>query len=166
MFFVRTASERDLAKVSALLGETWHATYDLCYGPQKVSELTAQWHSVAALKAKLARKNAEFVVADNGLDIGGMGYASMSDTLTKGAVLHQLYVHPKFQRQGIGRDMFAELETCFPDAEFMQLEVETQNRAALSFYEAHGFVKIGETANCGDGQSGIPAIIMEKPLEN
>lgn len=164
MFFVRTASERDLAKVSALLGETWHATYDALYGAAKVDELTGKWHSVPALKARLARRDAEFVVADNGRDIGGMGYAAMSETLKKGVVLHQLYVHPSFQRQGIGREMFAELETCFPDAEFMQLEVEPQNAAALSFYEAHGFRKIGETANCGDGQSGIAAIIMEKPL--
>ncbi|OJG00266.1 GNAT family N-acetyltransferase [Pararhizobium antarcticum] len=164
MFFVRTASERDLAKVSALLVETWHATYDGIYGVEKVAELTAKWHSVPALKARLARKDAEFVVADNGRDIGGMGYAAMSETHKKGAVLHQLYVLPKFQKQGIGRDMFAELETCFPDAEFMQLEVEPQNRAALAFYEAHGFVKIGETANCGDGQSGIAALVMEKPL--
>ena len=164
MFFVRTASERDLAKVSALLGETWHATYDALYGAVKVEELTEKWHSVPALKARLARKDAEFVVADNGKDIGGMGYAAMSETLKKGVVLHQLYVHPSFQRQGIGRDMFAELETCFPDAEFMQLEVDPQNRAALSFYEGLGFRKIGETANCGDGQSGIAAIIMEKPL--
>lgn len=164
MFFVRTASERDLEKVSALLGETWHATYDALYGASKVEELTAKWHSVPALKARLARKHAEFVVADNGRDIGGMGYAAMSETLKKGVILHQLYVHPSFQRQGIGRDMFAELETCFPDAEFMQLEVEPRNEAALSFYEAHGFRKIGETANCGDGQSGIAAIIMEKPL--
>lgn len=166
MFFVRTASERDLAKVSALLGETWHATYDALYGAAKVEELTEKWHSVPALKARLARKHAEFVVADNGKDIGGMGYAAMSETLKKGVVLHQLYVHPSFQRQGIGRDMFAELETCFPDAEFMQLEVDPQNRAALSFYEGLGFRKIGETSNCGDGQSGIAAIIMEKPLSS
>ncbi|HTO29885.1 MAG TPA: GNAT family N-acetyltransferase [Pararhizobium sp.] len=164
MFFVRTASERDLEKVSALLGETWHATYEALYGAAKVEELTAKWHSVPALKARLARKDAEFVVADNGKDIGGMGYAAMSETLKKGVVLHQLYVHPSFQRQGIGREMFAELETCFPDAEFMQLEVDPRNDAALSFYEAHGFRKIGETANCGDGQSGIAALILEKPL--
>ncbi|WP_275790726.1 GNAT family N-acetyltransferase [Pararhizobium gei] len=164
MFFVRTASERDLAKVSALLGETWHATYDVLYGVDKVTELTEKWHSLPALKARLARKNAEFVVADSGKDIGGMGYAAMSETRTKTAVLHQLYVLPKFQRQGIGREMFAELETCFPDAEIMQLEVEPQNRQAIDFYQAHGFVKTGETASCGDAQSGIPAIVMEKPL--
>ncbi|MQW88273.1 GNAT family N-acetyltransferase [Sinorhizobium saheli] len=164
MFFVRTASERDLERVRALLVETWHATYDSFYGVEKVSELTAKWHSIEALRARLQRKNAEFVVADNGREIAGMGFAAMSETLEKTVVLHQLYVLPKYQRHGIGRDMFAELETCFPDAERMRLEVEPQNLHALAFYRAHGFAEVGRTSNCGDDQSGIPALILEKRL--
>ncbi|WP_018239440.1 GNAT family N-acetyltransferase [Ensifer sp. BR816] len=164
MFFVRTASERDLEKVRALLAETWHATYDTFYGAEKVEELTANWHSMNALRARLQRKNAEFVVADNGGEIAGMGFAAMSDTLKKTVILHQLYVLPKYQRQGIGRDMFAELETCFPDAERMRLEVEPENLRALAFYHAHGFSEVGRTGNCGDEQSGIPALILEKRL--
>ncbi|MEI2301726.1 GNAT family N-acetyltransferase [Ensifer sp. MJa1] len=164
MFFVRTASERDLEKVRALLVETWHATYDTFYGVEKVNELTQRWHSVPALKAKLARKQAEFLVADDGRQLGGMGYAAMSESLPKTAVLHQLYVLPKYQRQGIGRDIFAELETCFPDAERMRVEVEPQNLHALAFYRTHGFAEVGKTASCGDEQSGLPAIILEKHL--
>lgn len=164
MFFVRTAHEADLQKVSRLLAETWHATYDGLYGAGKVDELTGRWHSVAALKARLAMKNAEFVVADDGRELAGMAFAAMSADHPKTAVLHQLYVLPRFHRQGIGRDLFAEIETCFPDAEVMRLEVEPQNAGAIAFYEAHGFVKAGETSNCGDGQSGIPAFIFEKPL--
>lgn len=164
MFFVRTASERDLEKVRALLVETWHATYDTFYGVEKVNELTGRWHSLPALKARLERKNAEFLVADDGRSIGGMGYASMSDTLKKTVMLHQLYVLPKLQGQGIGRDIFAELETCFPDAERMRVEVEPQNLHALAFYRAHGFSEVGQVSNCGDEQSGLPALILEKPL--
>lgn len=164
MFFVRTASERDLEKVRALLVETWHATYDTFYGVEKVNELTGRWHSLPALKARLERKDAEFLVADDGRSIGGMGYASMSDTLKKTVMLHQLYVLPKLQGQGIGRDIFAELETCFPDAERMRVEVEPQNLHALAFYRAHGFSEVGQVSNCGDEQSGLPALILEKPL--
>jgi ribosomal protein S18 acetylase RimI-like enzyme len=164
MFFVRTASARDLDKVRALLVETWHATYDTFYGVDKVDELTAKWHSIEALRARLQRKSAEFVVADNGSEIAGMGFAAMSDTLKKTVILHQLYVLPRYQRQGVGRDMFAELETCFPDAELMRLEVEPQNLHALAFYRAHGFSQVESTANCGDDQSGIPALILEKRL--
>lgn len=164
MFFVRTASERDLEKVRALLVETWHATYDTFYGVDKVNELTGRWHSLPALKARLERKDAEFLVADDGRNIGGMGYAAMSDKLKKTVLLHQLYVLPKLQRQGIGRDIFAELETCFPDAERMRVEVEPQNLHALAFYHAHGFSEVDRTSDCGDDQSGLPALILEKPL--
>ncbi|MBB3978078.1 ribosomal protein S18 acetylase RimI-like enzyme [Rhizobium azooxidifex] len=168
MFFVRTASEHDLEKVSALLAATWHATYDAVYGVDKVSEITAKWHSVQALAEKLKRKDSEFVVADDGKALGGMGYAAMSASEPTVAILHQLYVLPQHQGQRIGRDMFAELETCFPDAKVMRLEVEPRNTAAIAFYEAHGFEKVGETGNCGGdqsgSQSGIPALVYEKTL--
>jgi GNAT superfamily N-acetyltransferase len=129
MYFVRTAGERDLDKVRALLGETWHATYDRLYGADKVDEIHASWHSVAALKARLEKMHSEFVVADSGKEIGGMGYATMSAEMAKTALLHMLYVRPSLQRQGIGRDLFAELETCFPDAELMRVEVALSRRA-------------------------------------
>lgn len=164
MFFVRTATERDLPQVSALLAEAWHATYDAFYGAARVSEITAKWHSVEALKAQLARPDAEFVVADDGKALAGMGYAAMSKTEPGIAVLHQLYVLPQYQRQGIGRDIFAELETCFPDAKKMRLEVAPENTPAIGFYTAHGFAKVGETASCGGEHSGIAAWVLEKAL--
>jgi ribosomal protein S18 acetylase RimI-like enzyme len=164
VFFVRTASERDLAKVSALLAETWHATYDGFYGADRVSEITARWHSVPALKARLERKDSEFVVADNGREFAGMGYVAMAKDRLKTALLHQLYVLPRYQRQGIGRDMFAELETCFPDANAMLLEVDPRNEAAVAFYLAHGFAKVGEARHTADDVSGVPLHVYEKPL--
>ena len=44
--FVRSASERDLAAVRALLVETWHATYDPIYGAERVTAITDDWHSM------------------------------------------------------------------------------------------------------------------------
>ncbi|MGO7364995.1 GNAT family N-acetyltransferase [Rhizobium leguminosarum] len=165
MYFVRTAGERDLEKVRALLVESFHATYDGLHGRAKVADLIAHLFSPAALKTRLVRKDAEFLVADDGRNIGGMGYAAMSQQLTKTVMLHLLYVRPALQRQGIGRDIFAELETCFPYAEIMRLEVEPQNAAAIAFYRTHGFTEVGRNENNGAGQSGIPALIFEKPLE-
>lgn len=51
MMFVRTASERDLVAIRALLVETWHATYDAIYGAAKETEITDEWHSIASLRA-------------------------------------------------------------------------------------------------------------------
>lgn len=165
MYFVRTAGERDLEKVRALLAESFHATYDGLHGRARVDDLIIHLFSPTALKARLVRKDAEFLVADDGRNIGGMGYAAMSQALTKTVMLHLLYVRPALQRQGIGRDIFAELETCFPDAEIMRLEVEPENTAAIAFYLSHGFTEIGRNENGGPGQSGIPTRIFEKPLE-
>ncbi len=47
----------------------------------------------------------------------------------------------------------------------MRLEVEPQNAAAIAFYLSHGFTEVGRNENSGAGQSGIPALIFEKPLE-
>ena len=39
--FIRTAGERDLVDIGALLAETWHATYDPIYGAAGVAENAA-----------------------------------------------------------------------------------------------------------------------------
>lgn len=164
MFFIRTASERDLVKVRALLVETWHATYDPLYGAEKIDELIEMFLTPASLKQRLEQKDSEFVVADDGKQLGGMGYASLSKDTAKTAILHMLYVHPSVQRQGIGRDIFAELETCFPDANRMRLDVEPENTVAIDFYKGLGFDEVGRNENAGPKQSGIPALIFERSL--
>lgn len=164
MFFVRTASEKDLPAVSSLLGAVWHASYDGLYGAERVGAITRDWHSVAALQAQIRRTDSDFLVADDGKRLGGMGYAAMMPGQPDTVMLHQLYVLPAFQGQGLGRDMFAELETCFPKAQRMRLEVAPDNARAIAFYAGLGFVEVGRTANCGRDQSGLPALIMEKRL--
>jgi ribosomal protein S18 acetylase RimI-like enzyme len=162
MFFVRTAMKTDLPAVRKLLVETWHATYDAIYGRDRVEEITEAWHSVTELETRLARPQSEFLVADDGRTIGGMAYAARSGKDV--VVIHQLYVHPDHQRQGVGRDLFAELETCFDGAKRMRLEVEPENAVALAFWHAHGFSEVGRTEQCGEGGIAIPALVMEKPL--
>lgn len=163
MFFIRTASERDVEPVRTLLAKTWHATYDALYGEEKVSKMIAAWHSPQAIKERIEKKGGEFLVADDGKRLGGMGYAAMSIKMTKTALLYQLYVAPEFQRQGVGRDIFAELETCFPDAEIMRLEVDPKNAPAIAFYKGVGFVEVDEIERMA-GVEGLPGIVMEKSL--
>lgn len=164
MFFVRTAGPQDLEKVRTLLTETWHATYDGIWGAPLVADVTKAWHSIDALKARLAQKGGEFLVADDGKRIGGMAFAAMDKDMAKTAILHQLYVHPDLQRQGIGRDLFAEVETCFPDAEILRLNVDPQNASAIAFYQAHGFVEVDQIALADGPLKGKDALVLEKPL--
>lgn len=161
--FVRTASARDLDEVRRLLVETWHATYDPIYGPEQVSAITDEWHSMEALRARLDMTDGEFVLADDGEAIAGMAFAR---AMEEGSVvmLHQLYVRPGYQGRGVGGLLLEEVEDSFPEARTIRLEVEEANRRAVSFYEGYGFEMAGRTDNCGCAGSGIPAMIMEKPV--
>lgn len=161
MFFVRTASEHDLPRVQEILRDTWHATYDDIYGVAKVNEITENWHSMKRLKDMRHTPQSEFLVADNGTIIGGMAYATQREKTIK---LHQLYVHPDFHGGKTGLHLLIEIENSFIDADTIKLEVEEKNSKAIKFYEAFGFKKVGETQDCGEDGSGIPAIIMEKPI--
>nr|WP_306228858.1 GNAT family N-acetyltransferase [Aurantimonas sp. CSK15Z-1] len=150
--------------VSELLRETWHATYDAIYGPARVAEITASWHSLEALRPRLSRPNSEFVVADDGARLGAMAFAAAGAD-RKVVVLHQLYVHPEHQRQGLGTELLSEIEGAFPEAERLRLEVEAANTTAVAFYRAHGFEPVGRTESCGgDTVQAIPADIYEKRL--
>jgi ribosomal protein S18 acetylase RimI-like enzyme len=159
--FVRTAGERDLVAIRALLVETWHATYDAIYGVGRVTEITDEWHSIAALKTRLTRPNSEFLVADDGKRIGGMAFAEDAGGLV---TLKQLYVLPGQQGRGIGGMLLVEIIESFPEARAIRLEVEEKNAPAIAFYEANGFAKTGRTDNCGADQSGVPALVYERTL--
>ena len=164
MFFVRTAGERDLAAISALLEMTWHATYDPLYGAKGVGEITGAWHIAEALRPRVGRLASDFIVADDGETIGGMAFAAAGTDNSKLVTLHQLYVLPAHQRGGIGSDLLAEIEQSFPDAARMRIEVELANTPAVAFFEAHGFVATGESETRIAGSPTIKAQIMEKPL--
>jgi ribosomal protein S18 acetylase RimI-like enzyme len=160
--FVRTASERDIEAIRALLVETWHHTYDAIYGVDKVKEITGRWHSPEALRLRLEQPLSEFLVADDGAAIAGVAFASIADDGAT-VMLHQLYVLPAMQGRGVGALLLDEIASCFPAATRIRLEVEEANAGAVSFYVAQGFTSVGATADCG-GDSGIPAAIYERPI--
>lgn len=159
--YIRTAGKADLARVRDLLAETWHATYDRLYGPEKVARITGEWHSVEALGENLNRPNSEFLLADDGRQLHGMAFATCE---ARKITLHQLYVLPGSHRRGIGQALLDEALQCFEDATAVRLEVDPGNESAISFYVANGFAPVGRTENCGRGQSGIPALVFERSL--
>ena len=161
MFFVRTASHRDLPQIREILVDTWHATYDGIHGVQKVNEITSSWHSIEQLTENIDRPHSEFLVADDGETLAGMTYATQSE---KTISLHQLYVRPEFHGQKIGLQLLIEVENAFMDCDTIALEVDIKNTPAIMFYEKYGFKKYDETANCGEEGSNIPALLMRKPI--
>ncbi len=158
--FIRSATEKDLPDVQALLRRAWHAAYDGIHGADKVTEITTAWHSLTNLKANLARPWSEFLVADTGEGLFGMAYARQSSE--DFVMLYQLYVEPDHIGQGIGVQLLEECFEAFPEAKAFRLEVDEQNPGAVRFYDRYGFKEISRTANCGQDGSNMPAIVMER----
>lgn len=154
--FIRTASERDIEAVRALLVETWHATYDAIYGVARVTEITDDWHSLAALKRRLTAPRSEFLVADDGAAIAGMAFAA-ADESGRTVTLYQLYVRPAQQGRGVGGMLLDEIEGSFPEAGTFRLDVEPANMQALSFYRSRGFVDAGMATV--DGQTVMTMVL-------
>ncbi len=162
MMFVRTASERDLEAVRALLVETWHATYDPLYGAAGVTEISERWHSVVWLKQSMQRPRSEFIVADTGSELAGMAYAAIKDSDSGLVEVEELDVRPSMQGKGVGRMLLAELEESFWDCRLMRLEVEEKNGKALDFYRSGGFVEVQRRPATRWVNATI--VTLEKPL--
>lgn len=163
--WARSAGEADLTAVRSLLAETWHATFDEILGRDLVGNITDRWHSLEALRANLRKPYSEFVVADRGDgSIDGVAYASQD--AEDRAVLHQLYVRPGAQVQGLGTMLLAEVEMAFPGIKTMSLEVIERNASAVRFFEHKGYVIVGRHADWGHIESSEPLVTMEKPLES
>lgn len=77
------------------------------------------------------------------------------------AVIHRLCVHPKFQRQGIAKEMVRYAERLFVQWGYdcIRLDAFTQNPHALRLYEGFGYTKTGEVTY-RKGQF----VLMEKAL--
>jgi ribosomal protein S18 acetylase RimI-like enzyme len=159
---IRRATVDDLPAVSALLGATWHATYDGVYGVERVAGITGRWHSVDTLARGLDRPDGCFLVAEaSGRMLGTISIGRGCDGELK---LDRLYVMPNAQGQGLGRRLLeAALATC-PAARAISLEVEPANAQAVRFYERQDFVVTGRTGDCGGSGDSIPALVMTRRL--
>ncbi|MEA4831815.1 Ribosomal-protein-alanine acetyltransferase [bioreactor metagenome] len=73
------------------------------------------------------------------------GYATMYCVAGEGQI-NNIAVLPQFRRKGVGNALLTELCGAARRAELdvMFLEVRRSNFAAMSLYEKHGFVRIGE----------------------
>jgi ribosomal protein S18 acetylase RimI-like enzyme len=134
---IRPATEADVPAVHHLLVRTWHATFDAIYGPEKVSEVTAQWHSPDRIRASLAQPGVIRMVAEQGGEITGTatGFATPSG----GIKLQQLYILPDRQRSGLGTALLDAFRMSFIDPRFIELEVAEPNVDATAFYVRSGF---------------------------
>jgi ribosomal protein S18 acetylase RimI-like enzyme len=160
----RQVTPSDLVAVRAALIETWHATYDGIYGPDKVRDITTRWHNVLALAAQIEQSDTAFLLAERDGDVIASSFAGRIEPDV--VHLYRLYVRPSAQAHGVGVALMQATFAALPSVSRYRLEVEPRNSAAIAFYQRHGFVQIGTVSDCGaaigGANSGIAALVLER----
>jgi ribosomal protein S18 acetylase RimI-like enzyme len=158
----RPATVDDLERVRAVLVETWHATYDPIYGAAQVTAITDDWHSIANLEKQRGDGPGALMVGTWEGRI--VATASATRTNAESVTLQRLYIRPAYQGLGIGDRLMRATLAHFTDCKHVSLEVEPRNTAAIDFYKARGFRRVGDAAHCGVQGSGIAAHVYARAL--
>ena len=162
MVSIERANVKDVAEIKQVLSETWRATYSSFLSPATIDTVTSVWHSPEQLAVQIQNPHIFFGVAKGG-DGTIIALTTVGQISDDTVVLSRLYVHPHYQRQGIGRQLLQAGITAFPTARTIRLEVEANNHAAYTFYHSHGFraTESKEERVAGDV---IQVTVMEKRM--
>lgn len=101
-----------------------------------------------------------------GADYGSQNYAWFAERYDDFVYLDRVAIPPQFQRRGIGRALYAEVERLVPDrrpsaTDFtLEVNVRPRNDRSLAFHADLGFVEVGRR----ETDYGARVSMMAKPL--
>lgn len=137
--FVRTASDRDLPAIRALLIEVGRGN----------GAVAGADYPMASLERWLNLPRSEFLVADDGTTLAGAAFASADDS-GEAVTLHELCVLPAWQGRGIGGMLLDEIQESFFESRSFRTAVAPADARVVRFYQSHGFVDTEPVAAADD----------------
>jgi ribosomal protein S18 acetylase RimI-like enzyme len=162
MIAVERAKPEDVDSIKRVLSETWMDTYGDYLSRSTIEHVTANWHAPNLLRSQIENPAGYFAVAkDDGRVIGLVTVGSVGQNEL---YLARLYVHPQYQRRGIGTDLLNAAISAYPDAIAIRLEVEQHNTKGLSFWRKQKFVDVGTRIE-QIGTDSMSVISMERKLK-
>lgn len=160
MVSIERANVEDVPEIKQVLSETWRATYGSFLSQATINTVTSVWHSPDRLAAEIQNPRIFFGVARTG-DGAIIGLTTVGQISDDTVVLSRLYVHPQYQRQGVGSQLLQAGITAFPATRTLRLEVEENNHSAYTFYHHHGFHETESKEERVEGDV-IKVMVMEK----
>ncbi len=133
--------------------------------PDQLAHIASE--SSVALIAEIDATVAGFcLVLAPGADYGSTNYAWFAERYDEFVYLDRVAISPDFQRRGLGRELYAEVERVVaqrhPAARDFLLEVNLRprNDRSLAFHAGLGFVEVGQR----DTDYGVTVAMLAKPL--
>ena len=162
MIRIEPAKAGEVQEIKQVLSDTWIDTYGSFLSEKIIQKVTSVWHDPNLLASQIQNPGFFFAVAkDERATILGLVTARKLDNDT--VVINRLYVHPQYQRKGIGEMLLNTSISAFPETKRVRLEVEEQNQKGLSFYLKQGFKEIGRKEENVEGET-LEVIEMEKRI--
>ncbi len=166
---LQLATAADAASLAALSIEVWVGTYLKRGVGAAFADYVLDAYTAARMRAVIDDPRQVVIVSRN--DEGPDGYVrAMLDAAPPllactGAEIATLYVQPRHQGRGIGRELLAEvlLRCQMRGIEAVWLTVNAENTPAIGFYHALGFCTVGRTDFVLDGR-GYPNEVLRRDL--
>lgn len=132
--------DADIAAVIALARETWYQHYPGIITVAQIDYMLAQRYGEDYIRAQIAGDNACW----DKLEVDGelAGFASYEPGgRPDSAKLDKIYVHPRFQRCGLGSALLAHVERVSAQrgCERVWLQVNKNNLSSIAMYRRNGY---------------------------
>lgn len=136
---IRYLLEKDKQRIFDLMYKTWLDTYvsdefrvtkqdiDSFFATQKVSDIEI-----------VSNRKVLRLIAETNTDCIGVTEAFIPKNKENMVYIRTLYVHPDFQRQGIGKKLLEEIKKHFSGLDLF-LETAAYNKKGIDFYIKQGF---------------------------
>lgn len=144
MGVIRPATTQDASSLAALAIEVWLATYIKRGVTADFADYALSHFTPDRFQSWLADPSHDLLVSQNSEGIDGylhLHSAAPDPSGTHGTELVSLYVQPRHQNAGVGRDLLRAAQGYRP----FWFAVNCENEKALAFYVAQGCSKIGQT---------------------
>lgn len=158
---VREGTPEDTDAICTVATATWHAAYDEVLGPETVEERTDEWYDPSVVRGYFDEPAISVFVAGDPV----VGYAfCRHDEADDRLHLTAIYVHPDRWGEGIGSALLERVEAEARDLGVgtVDLVVLAENRIGRSFYEKHGYERVGEREDAID--EGVRELVYETAL--
>ena len=136
---IDAASSEHLPEIAELAAIVWRSHYPGIISHEQINYMLQQMYDLRVLLDELTSG----IIFERALLKGVLrGFSSFGPGPITGEMrLHKLYVHPQWQRCGIGRALLNHFEQAAVarDARTLILNVNKQNERAIAAYRKHGF---------------------------
>lgn len=149
--------------LAELAGRIWRHNYPGILSPEQIDYMLTRRYHPPLIRQQLARGD-HWDVAREGATLLAFAH---SFHLEGGAVkLDKLYVHPDWQRQGLGAQLLARIEAraLTHGRSHLLLRVNRQNTQAINAYRKYGFSIAREVVEDIGGGFVMDDYVMIKPL--